>query len=169
MKVLLQIWWRFFWRYAVLFWAFLLFGGMILNATVWFFPDMTVLYLITLFYSGLINVLASAIIFFYILNRQFKNSALVLSLTCCNISFKEKLQIWFQYYWRFLLFSVSLSLLLGALLPLAARLLGYEPTSALKYSKYIGNFSIIPASFLAFWLFLRRGKRKGILHINNYI
>ena len=133
------------------------------------FPNMTKLYVITLLYSGLVNILASAAIFFHILNRRFKHSTLILSLDSCNISFKTKLLSWFHYYWRFLLFSVSLSLLLGALLPLTARLLGYDPMRVLKYSKYIGNFSIIPASFLAFWLFLRHEKRKGLLRITTFI
>ncbi len=168
MNGLLPVWWRFFWRYAILFIALLLVGGTILNALVWLLPNMTLLYFVTLLYSGLVNICASVVVFFYILNRRFKRSSIILVLNTPEPTFRTKLQSWFHYYWRFLLFSFSLSLLLGGLLPLVARIMGYDPLSVLKYSKYVGNFSMIPASFLAFWLFLRQARRKGIMQIATY-
>lgn len=168
MNGLLPVWWRFFWRYAILFIALLLVGGTILNALVWLLSNMTLLYFVTLLYSGLVNICASVVVFFYILNRRFKRSSIILVLNTPEPTFRTKLQSWFHYYWRFLLFSFSLSLLLGGLLPLVARIMGYDPLSVLKYSKYVGNFSMIPASFLAFWLFLRQARRKGIMQIATY-
>ena len=168
MNGLLPVWWRFFWRYAILLIALLLVGGTILNALVWLLPNMTLLYFVTLLYSGLVNICASVVVFFYILNRRFKRSSIILVLNTPEPTFRTKLQSWFHYYWRFLLFSFSLSLLLGGLLPLVARIMGYDPLSVLKYSKYVGNFSMIPASFLAFWLFLRQARRKGIMQIATY-
>ena len=168
MNGLLPVWWRFFWRYAILFIALLLVGVTILNALVFLLPNMTLLYFVTLLYSGLVNICASVVVFFYILNRRFKRSSIILVLNTPEPTFRTKLQSWFHYYWRFLLFSFSLSLLLGGLLPLVARIMGYDPLSVLKYSKYVGNFSMIPASFLAFWLFLRQARRKGIMQIATY-
>ena len=65
MNGLLPVWWRFFWRYAILFIALLLVGGTILNALVWLLPNMTLLYFVTLLYSGLVNICASVVVFFY--------------------------------------------------------------------------------------------------------
>lgn len=63
-------------------------------------------------------------------------------------------------------FSFGIALLSGALLPLAARWLGQEPLAFLKYSKYVGNVSMIPASLFAFQLLMRRKGGKQLLRIS---
>ena len=166
---LLRIWWLFFWRYAVLFILFLVVGGIILNAFAAIWPDAKFLFLITLCYSSIANALASLIVFLYILNKHFKNSGLILSTFSSGRALKEKLLCWFHYYWRFLLFSFGIAILLGGLLPLIAHVFGQDLISSLKYSKYIGNISMLPASWLAFWLLLRRRGKKQLLRISTCV
>ena len=162
---LLRVWWSFFWRYSVLFILFLLGGGIILNAFAAIWPDAKFLFLITLCYSSIANAIASLIVLLYILNKHLKNSPLILSTVSVEPTLKAKLWSWFHYYWRFLLFSLGIAILLGGLLPLIAQWFGQDPISSLKYSKYIGNISMLPASWLAFWLLLRRKGKKQLLRI----
>ena len=166
---LLRVWWSFFWRYSILFILFLLGGGIILNAFAAIWPDAKFLFLITLCYSSVVNAIASLIVLLYILNKHFKNSPLILSTVSVEPTLKEKLWSWFQYYWRFLLFSLGIAILLGGLLPLTAQWFGQDPISSLKYSKYIGNISMLPASLLAFWLLLRRKGKKQLLRISTCV
>ena len=164
-RVFLLVWWRFFWRSALLWAALLLGGGNLLNLLSKFILDSSFLFSVTLIYSGTANVLASFLVFFYILNRPFKKSVAVLSIANGRSVFRMKLKSWFHYYWRFILFSFGLAMLLGALLPIVAHWLGEDPLAFLKYSKYVGNISMIPASLLAFWLLLRRKGGKSLLQI----
>lgn len=163
---LLKIWWRFFWRYAILFTLFLLGGGMILNAFAKVWPDAKLLFFITLCYSSIANAIASLIVLLYILNKQLKNSPLILATVSVKPALRTKIWGWFQYFWRFLLFLLGIALLLGGLLPLIAQWFGYDPISSLKYSKYVGNISMLPASLLAFWILLRRKGGKQLLKIS---
>lgn len=166
---LLRVWWSFFWRYAILFTLFLLGGGMVLNAFGSAWPDAKSLFYITLCYSSVANGMASLFVLLYILNKQFKNSPLILATVSAEPALRIKIWSWFQYYWRFLLFSLGIAILLGGLLPLIAQLFGYDPISSLKYSKYIGNISMFPASLLAFWILLRRKGRKQLLQISTTV
>lgn len=169
MRIIFRFWWIFFWRYAILFIALSLGGGIILNtfAAVW--PDAKSLFLITLCYSSVANAVASLVVFLYILNKHLKNSSLILSTASVEPILKEKLWSWFHYYWRFLLFSFGIAILLGGLLPLIAQWFGQDPISSLKYSKYIGNISMLPASWFAFWLLLRRKGKKQLLRISTCV
>ena len=166
MRIVLRFWWLFFWRYALLFFVFLLFGGLALNELVIIWPDEKFLFLATLCYSSIANAIASLIVLLYILNKHLKNSSLILSTVSVEPTLKEKLWSWFHYYWRFLLFSFGIAMLLGSLLPLIAQWFGQDPISSLKYSKYIGNISMFPASLLAFWLLLRRNGSRQLLRIS---
>lgn len=166
---LLRVWWSFFWRYSILFILFLLGGGIILNAFAAIWPDAKFLFLITLCYSSIANAIASLIVLLYILNKHLKNSPLILSTVSVEPTLKTKLWSWFHYYWRFLLFSLGIAILLGGLLPLIAQWFGQDPISSLKYSKYIGNISMLPASWLAFWLLLRRKGEKQLLRISTCV
>ena len=163
---LLGVWWRFFWRYAIVGALLLLGGGCILNFLSGILYDSRLLFILTLIYSSTANAAASLCVFVYILNRHFRRSAVMVSTAAGRPVFRAKLRAWFHYYWRFLLFSFGIALLSGALLPLAARWLGQEPLAFLKYSKYVGNVSMIPASLFAFRLLMRRKGGKQLLRIS---
>ena len=100
-RVFLLVWWRFFWRYAILWAALLLGGGNLLNLLSKFILDSSFLFSVTLIYSGTANVLASFLVFFYILNRPFKKSVAVLSTANGRSVFRTKLKSWFYliFFW----------------------------------------------------------------------
>ena len=147
----------------------MLLGGLALNELVIIWPDEKFLFLATLCYSSIANAIASLIVLLYILNKHLKNSPLILSTVSVEPTLKVKLWSWFHYYWRFLLFSLGIAILLGGLLPLIAQWFGQDPISSLKYSKYIGNISMLPASWLDFWLLLRRKGKKQLLRISTCV
>ena len=155
--------------FLALFRAFYSIFAIILNAFAAIWPDAKFLFLITLCYSSIANAIASLIVLLYILNKHLKNSPLILSTVSVEPTLKAKLWSWFHYYWRFLLFSLGIAILLGGLLPLIAQWFDQDPISSLKYSKYIGNISMLPASWLAFWLLLRRKGKKQLLRISTCV
>ena len=121
---LLGVWWRFFWRYAIVWALLLLGGGCILNFLSGILYDSRLLFILTLIYSSTANAAASLCVFVYILNRHFRRSAVMVSTA-------------------------------------AGR-----PVAFLKYSKYVGNVSMIPASLFAFQLLMRRKGGKQLLRIS---
>ena len=160
-----QIWWSFFWRFALLFTILLLVGGFCLNFLAQYGYNSKYLVLLNYAYSTLVNAASSFVVLLFILNRRFGKSTWMLASISQTPSFWNKLFGWFQYYWRFVLFSFALALLFGGTLPFLAQALGRDPVSFLKYSSYVGNISIIPASWLAFSLVLRRQKKKQTFQI----
>jgi hypothetical protein len=165
LSLILRIWWSFFWRFALLFTILLLAGGFCLNFLAQHGYDSKYLILLNYAYSTLANAVSSLVVLLFILNRRFGKSAWKLASISQTPSFWNKLFGWFQYYWRFVLFTFALALLLGGTLPFLAQALGRDPVSFLKYSSYVGNISIIPASWLAFSLVLRQQKRKQAFQI----
>jgi len=156
-------WWRFVWRYLLLLVLLLLGGGLILNWLGMLFPAKS-LFLLTVFWSALVHAGASLAVFLYILDRKFGKSGWKLTIPGERPGIAKRLWTWFLFYWRFILFSLAVSIALGALLPLVARWAGCDPVSALKYSKYIGNFSVLPASLLSFlFLMYRREHRRRLV------
>jgi len=159
-------WWRFVWRYLLLLALLLLCGGLALNWLGTVFPAKS-LFLLTAFWSALVHAGASLAVFLYVLNRKFGKSEWKLAIPGDRPGIPKRLWVWFLFYWRFILFSVAISIGLGALLPLAARWAGYDPVSALKYSKYIGNFSVLPASLFSFlFLMYRRERRRRLVLVS---
>ncbi len=165
--IFLKIWWRFFWRYALLWGALLLGGGWLLNRLSAVVADPGALFRLTLVYSGMVNALASLLVFGYILNRPFKKSSLILSTRKDLPVRSTKWKSWFCYYWRFVVLSFILALCFGGILPVLAQGLGRDPLTALQYSKYVGNLAMIPASWLAFRLLLARKGEKSLLQIHH--
>lgn len=101
---LLGVWWRFFWRYAIVWALLLLGGGCILNFLSGILYDSRLLFTLTLIYSSTANAAASLCVFVYILNRHFRRSAVMVSTAAGRPVFRGQLRAWFHYYWRFLLF-----------------------------------------------------------------
>ena len=152
-------WWRFAWRYVLLLALLLLVGGAALNWLGGLFPAKS-LFLLTVFWSALVHAGASLAVFLYILDRRFGKSGWKLTIPGERPGIAKRLWTWFLFYWRFILFSLAVSIGLGALLPLAVYWAGYDPLDALKYSKYIGNFSVLPASLFSFLFLMYRGERR---------
>lgn len=160
-KLVLYAWWRFFWRYAALFVALLLVGGGLLNllSLVGFMPQK--LFIFALSYGFFANLLATLFTFFYVINRKFKNSPFILSIPNSSSHDFKFYWTWCNYFIRFIFLAFAFAFILGALLPLSAHWLGYDPMQVIKYSKYIGNLAVIPASFLTFLLLMwRKNKLK---------
>lgn len=158
-------WWRFFWRYMLLSVLLLLCGGFMVNQFGEFVSPKS-LFLLTVCWSASVHAVASLTVFFYILGRGFRSSDRRLEIPGGPAGVLKRLGVWFLFYWRFVLFSVAISLTLGALLPLAAHWIGFDPLDALKYSKYIGNFAVFPASLISFlFLMCRRENRRRLVFI----
>lgn len=163
LKTATIVWWRFFWRYAIIFVAVNLFGGFTMNYFSHFLPKG--LYMI-MFLSGILaNIVATLLAMFYCLNRKFKNSSLILQGKTANISCWNKLLVWFLYFWRFIIIAFAVAFALGALLPMCFQYAGIDPVKALKYSKYLGNLVVLPASYLAFISLVCRKEKRQTLKI----
>ena len=75
LKTTTKVWWRFFWRYAVIFVAVNLFAGLTVNLWGHILPKG--LYTVMLLSGVLANVVATLLVMFYCLNRKFKKSDFV--------------------------------------------------------------------------------------------
>ena len=161
LKTVTVVWWRFFWRYAVIFITINILIGIAINFGGRYLPRG--LYMITIFSGISANILATMISMYYCLNRKFKKSPLVLQGKSEKMGPGRKFWTWFLYFWRFAIIAFLIAFALGALLPICFRYWGLEPIKALKYSKYLGNIAVLPASYLAFIsLVCRREKRQTL-------
>ena len=111
------------------------------------------------------NIVATLFAMYYCLNRKFKESPLILQGKSTNLSQWKKLWIWFLYFWRFIIIAFAMGFILGALLPLCFQYAGIDPIKALKYSKYLGNIAILPASYLTFISLVCRKEKRQTLRI----
>ncbi len=157
------VWWRFFWRYGLFFIALILLSGLLLNLLNPLPPFWSYMVLLS---SGLCaNIVASMIGIIYQLNRKFGKSPLILQGRKEAISYFGMFWIWLQYFWRFSVIAVAIAAILGYMLPICFRHAGLDPLKALEYSKYLGNISIPPASFLAFISLICRKEGRQALRI----
>lgn len=163
LKTATVVWWRFFWRYAVVFISVILFAGIGVNLCKGIQPHY--LYAITLLSGFLANVFSTLLGFFYCLNRKFRKSSLILQGKSEHISPLGRLWIWFLYFWRFSILAIAIAAALGYMLPLCFQYVGIDPVKALKYSKYLGNISMLPASYLAFISLICRKEKRQTLRI----
>ena len=163
LKTTTIIWWRFFWRYAIIFATVNLFTGLIVN----FFGERLPngLYMVMLLSGIFANIVASLLVMLYSLNRKFKKSLLILRGKSASTGKWNKLWIWFLYFWRFAIIAFAIGFLLGALLPVCFKYAGIDPVKALKYSKYLGNIAVLPASYLAFISLVCRKEKRQTLKI----
>ncbi len=167
LKTATVVWWRFFWRYAVIFVAMLLLAGICINLCVDYqmYYQTRCVFIITLLSGIFANGIATLSAMFYCLNRKFRNSSLILQGRTETIGLKSKLWLWLLYFGRFVVFTIALSFILGYFLPICFRLAGTDPAKALNLSRYIGNMSMIPASFLAFISMICRKEKNRTLRI----
>ena len=172
-KDVVRVWWKFFWRYAVLLSAMLVANGIILNRLAKAFDYPSLFYWGGLYVSFMLHLLVSFLIFNSILGKQVGKSGLVFVPSAVKqrtpenqypkVSFPRTALTWWNYFWRFALFAFAIAFTLGALLPIVGEYLGYNPYKLLKYSKYLGNISVIPASLLVFMLLMwRKEKRRKL-------
>lgn len=162
-KAVNTVWWRFFWRYAVIFIAINVIWGIFANFWGQFLPKG--MFVIMMLSGILANILATLISMMYCLNRKFPKSPLILQSSAKNDKYSSKILIWGLYFWRFALLAFVIGFALGALLPVVFQYTGFDPVKALKYSKYLGNIAVIPASFLAFVSMICRKETKQTLRI----
>ena len=155
------VWWRFFWRYAIVFVVVNFLFGFVLNSLGQSISSY--IYLIAIFYGVWANLIATLVAMFYCLGRRFKKSALVLCVRRNPSGISYKLWVWFRYFVRFIIFAFAIGFALGAGLPLLFKLFGHDPMVALKYSKYMGYIAILPASYMAFRTLARRRIEKSTL------
>ena len=163
LKTATIVWWRFFWRYAIIFVAVNLFSGITMNYFGHLLPKG--LYMIMLLSGILANIVATLLVMFYCLDHKSKKSPLILQGKSENINNWNKLWIWFLYFWRFAIIAFAIGFLLGALLPICFKYAGIDPVKALKYSKYLGNIAVLPASYLAFISLVCRKEKRQTLKI----
>ena len=160
-KDIVLVWWRFFWRYAIVFSTFLGLGGLLLNLLHSYnFVLPQGIYFVILFYGFFSNLVASFVVFYYIIGREFKKSPYILALPSSNFKTLAIFLSWGNYFLHFILMAVAISFFLGAIFPFIVKFLGYDPLTFLKYSKYLGNFAILPASFITFLILLWRKNEK---------
>lgn len=163
LKTATVVWWRFFWRYAVVFISVILFIGIGVNFCEHIHPRY--LYMVTLLSGFLANAAGTLFGFFYCLNRKFRKSSLILQGKSEHISSLGRLWICFLYFWRFSILAIAIAAVLGYMLPLCFQYAGLDPVKALKYSKYLGNISMLPASYLAFISLICRKEKRQTLRI----
>ena len=174
-KEVVLIWWRFFWRYALILATLLLLGGFLINLLSGICYQPKVFFLASLSFGLVLNAIVSFFVLKFILGRKVGKSGLVVvpailkrnepEITEHKISFGRALLTWWGYFWRFVLLAFGIGFMLGALLVLIGENLGYNTISLLKYSKYVGNFAVIPASLLVFTLLMWRKEKKRKLDI----
>ena len=160
-KDIVLVWWRFFWRYAIVFSTFLCLGGLLLNLLNSYnlvLPQG--IYFAILFYGFFSNLIASLVVFYYIFGREFKKSPYILALPSSNFKTLAIFLSWGNYFLHFILMAIAISFFLGALFPFIVKFLGYDPLIFLKYSKYLGNFAVLPASFISFLILMWRKDEK---------
>ena len=163
LKTATIVWWRFFWRYAIIFAAVNLFFGITMNYLGHLLPKG--LYMIMLLFGILANIVATLLVMFYCLDHKFKKSSLIMQGKSATINNWDKLWIWFLYFWRFAIIAFAIGFILGALLPVCFQYAGIDPVKALKYSKYLGNIAVLPASHLAFISLVCRKEKRQTLKI----
>lgn len=163
LKTATKVWWRFFWRYAILFAALNLFAGITVNFLGHLLPNG--LYMVMMLSGIFANIIATLLVMFYILNRKFKKSTLILQGKSERTNSWNKLWIWFLYFWRFTIIAFTIGFLLGILLPICFQRAGIDPVKTLKYSKYLGNIAVLPASYLAFISLACRKENRQTLRI----
>lgn len=163
LKAINVVWWRFFWRYAVVFILLNLVAGIVVNYFGHLFPKG--LYATTIFYGLFANLVASLGVMLYCIDRKFKGSSLVLQTKNIKKGITYKLWTWLLYFWRFILMAFAIGFLFGALFPLLLKLIGVDPVVALKYSKYLGNIAVLPASYLTFISLTWRKESKQTLRV----
>ena len=163
LKTATIVWWRFFWRYAIIFVAVNLLVGISMNYFGHLLPKR--LYMIMLLSGILANIMATLLVMFYCLDHKSKKSPLILQGKSENINNWNKLWIWFLYFWRFAIIAFAIGFILGALLPVCFQYAGIDPVKALKYSKYLGNIAVLPASYLAFISLICRKEKRQTLKI----
>ena len=157
------VWWRFFWRYTVCFSAIILVVGISVNFCGRANPSY--IYKVTLLSGLFANVLGTLCSMFFCVNRKFRNSPLVLQGKNTNTSLTGILWIWFIFFWRFFFLAIAIASILGYMLPICFQYAGFDPLKALKFSKYLGNISTLPASFLAFISMVCRKEKHQTLKI----
>lgn len=150
-------WWRFFWRYVLLFVGLLLGGGWALNLIRPELLSGKAVFGGVALYGLAANLAASLIAFALVLNRPSRSRVVLLSSSHGGV-----FKVWAAYFWRFLLLVLLVALIGGALLPLAMPWFGIDARFSLRYAKFIGYASVLPASFLAFRLLIGRTKKSGI-------
>lgn len=109
------------------------------------------------------NFTISTVVLLYVLNRNFSNSDIIFS--SCE---KSKFLICIMYFMRFMIFSLLIAVSIGFIYPILVNLIGLSPFEYLKYAKYIGNISSIPASFITFLIMAWRKKEKKRIFIIKY-
>ena len=157
------VWWRFFWRYAIFFCGINLLIGICANFLGYLLSQK--LYLLMMLSGIVANIISTMMAMFFCLNRKFQKSPLVLHGRDENLLRRQKLWIWGCYFWRFAIMAFIIGFIMGALLPICFQYLGGESIKALKYSKYLGNIAILPASYLSFLSLIYRKEKRQILRI----
>jgi small-conductance mechanosensitive channel len=175
LKEVVLIWWRFFWRYAFLLATLLLAGGFLINLLSGICCQPKFFFLASLSYGLALNAIVSFFVLKFILGRKVGKSGLIVIPAILKqrepeaiqhkISFGRALFTWWGYFWRFVLLAFGIGFALGALLPVIGEMLGYDSLKLLKYSKYVGNFAVIPASLLVFTLMMWRKEKRRKLDI----
>ena len=127
-KDVVRVWWKFFWRYAVLLSAMLVANGIIINRLAKAFDYPSLFYWGGLYVSFMLHLLVSFLIFNSILGKQVGKSGLVFVPSTVKqrtpenqypeVSFPRTALTWWNYFWRFALFAFAIAFTLGALLPI---------------------------------------------------
>ena len=174
-KEVVLIWWRFFWRYAFILTVLLLLGGFLINWLSGICYQPKVFFLASLSYGFVLNAIVSFFVLKFILGRKVGKSGLIVvpavfkrnepEATEHKVSFGRALLTWWGYFWRFVLLAFGIGCTLGAVLVIIGEMLGHDALKLVKYSPYVGNFTVIPASLLVFTLLMWRKEKKRKLDL----
>lgn len=168
-KDVVKAWWKFFWRYAILLVIMLVANGLLINQLSKAFDYPSFFFWGSIGGNFILNLLVSFLIFNSILGKKFRKSNFIIVPAVVKqrdpdnpqpeVSFLRTTLTWWNYFWRFALFAFAIAFTLGALLPIVGEMFGYNPFELTKYSKYLGNISVVPASLLVFIILMWRKEK----------
>lgn len=163
---IIKVWWRFFWRYAIIFVLFLLIGGLIINQLGKANANSSSLYAASLIYGLIANMLVSLLVFKMILGKQRGKSNLILvpasvkrkapDARTFKINNFRLVLTWWGYFWRFALFAFAVGFTFGYLNQKYG-------ISIFGNAKILGNIAVLPGSLIVFLILMwRKSKRRKL-------
>jgi hypothetical protein len=146
----------------------LLIGGVIINYLGKINTSSSLLYMSSLLYGFISNILVSFFVFKMILGKKIGKSNLILipsslknkdfNAATFKISLMRYLLTWWGYFWRFALFTFAVGFVFGYI----GQKYGFN---IFVNSKILGNIAVIPGSFIVFILLTWRKHKRRKLEI----
>ncbi|WP_176014478.1 hypothetical protein [Victivallis sp. Marseille-Q1083] len=164
-RLFLQLWWSFFWKFGVTLTFLLLGNGLLVN---WlqrtglpYLPLLAVLFLLCMTAMMLSSFLGCHFLFGYPCGTIG-----LLQPTSCSALLGIRVKIWLAFFWRYLLFLLFFAILFCISWVYLVQWSGGNVPLALNYTRYLALFANLPATMLALALLL--SPKRKLLHIHPF-